>query len=189
MAKEQHTGDFEEVYEPVSDPLIQLYLKNRQEAGIRSPFQDQKWKRKMRMLLPFAPNMTQKEFIPTQAFSFLSILKNNFPRHRLVLSDFNELLDSVNGINGPVVQTMFEEEMIACSTYLVEPGWFDIFFPTQFQHLKQLYDYTLERDASQSQVCSYKEFLNNYATTHDTQLRSGENPMLDFYKNVSFFLS
>lgn len=38
----------------------------------------------------------------------------------------------------------------------------------------------------QSEVYTHKEFLETYGQVEMTRLRNGENPMIDFYKNVKF---
>jgi hypothetical protein len=38
----------------------------------------------------------------------------------------------------------------------------------------------------QSEVYSHKEFLETYGQLEMTRLRSRENPMVDYYKNVKF---
>lgn len=139
------SGDYEEVYEPVADPLIQSYLDYRDAAGhvaaARSnPITSHPWVQRVRKQLPFAPNLTKPEFIPTRLVQFLEILRDKFPRHRLLLSDFSSLPDSIEGAyNAPVVQTRYKGTMIPCSTYMVQPGYFDIFFPTNFELLRDMY--------------------------------------------------
>lgn len=139
------TGDYEEVYEPVSDPLIQRYLEYRDAAGHlpaahSNPITSRPWVRRLRQHLPFAPNISKPEFIPTQLVRFLELLRDKFPRHRLLLSDFSSLPDAMEGAyNAPVVQTRYKGTMIPCSTYMVQPGYFDIFFPTNFELLLDLY--------------------------------------------------
>jgi hypothetical protein len=187
-------GSFEEVYEPVTDPLIKSFLETRAKIGHLPAFELQKWKRKMRMLLPFAHNLSQKEFVPTETFRLTRILSEKFPAHSLILSDFHALPDTIEGLNAPVVQTMFDGVMVPCSTYLVEPGWFDIFFPHDFTLLKGLYDYHAGQKQptetrNKSEVLTYKAFLKRYGDPSQTRLQSGENPMLSYYENVSFLLS
>ena len=152
----------------------------------------------MRMLLPLAPNLSQREFIPTHLFSLLKLLHYKFPRHELILSDFNQLPEAIPGINGPVVQTMFEGTMIPCSTYLVQPGWFDIFFPTDFNLLQSIYDHQrvslplkkgIRGLSTRSKVWSFTDFMKQHADLSSTAFASGENPMLQFYQNMSFFVS
>jgi hypothetical protein len=55
------------------------------------------------------------------------------------MSDFSQLPDAVPGRNGPVVQTRYGNTMVPCGTFLVKQGFFDIFFPTDFELLKETY--------------------------------------------------
>ncbi|KAI8322125.1 DUF185-domain-containing protein [Martensiomyces pterosporus] len=191
-------GEFEEYYERINDPLIQDYLQTRAlltDPPFSSPAIPPATYRKIRNQLPLAPNLTKAEFIPTQAFRFCQILSKYFPRHRLVLSDFYKLPDTVpNAVDSPVVQTRFNGAMVPCETYLVQPGWFDIFFPTNFELLKQVYNAVCWPEADQclpsaSRVCTQREFALENADLEKTCTRSGENPMLDFYENNKFLLS
>jgi hypothetical protein len=133
--------------------------------------------------------------------------------------------------------------MVACSSLLVRQGYFDIFFPTDFAKLRDIYEYVLSqplpsgrgssaadlppprisplansvsplalgaeffsshpRDRRKpsdgvvsssglpvgprkSNVFTHAEFMETYADLDMTKLKSGENPLLDFYKNVKF---
>ncbi|KDQ18879.1 hypothetical protein BOTBODRAFT_478061 [Botryobasidium botryosum FD-172 SS1] len=245
-------GEFHELYEPVTDPLILRFLDYRRRAGHVPPAFDSfltssPLLRRLRNSLPFAPNMTLPEYVPTRLLTFLEKLRDNFPLHRLLLSDFSKLPDAVPGYNAPVVQTRYKETMVPCSTYMVQPGYFDIFFPTSFELLRDMYELLMSNptlsasstttagqeaeptgyrpspmttaasslrlnvdffsssprgrrspvdgvmsssglDVGQrmSTVMTHKEFLEKYADLERTTLRSGENPMLDFYQNVKF---
>jgi hypothetical protein len=194
--------------------------------------------------MPFAPNLSKPEYIPTRLVSLLRTLRNHFPRHRLLLSDFCSLPDTISGVNAPVVQTRYKGTTVPCETLLVNQGWFDIFFPTNFEHLRDMYEHTISepRQVSttstaeptvpsrtsplttsatslalggdffsshrptnrrepldgvtsasglpvgerKSNVFTHAEFLETYADLSKTRLRNGENPMVDFYKNVKF---
>ncbi|KAI7829968.1 S-adenosyl-L-methionine-dependent methyltransferase [Kickxella alabastrina] len=192
-------GELEELYEPVADPLIKDYLSARAAlpgTTYRSPALPPALYRRLRQQLPLAPNLTRREFIPTQTFQLCRVLRDWFPRHRLVLSDFYQLPDTVpDAVDAPVVQTRFDGSMVPCETYLVQPGWFDIFFPTNFELLKRVYDATCRRDAAgagdrrESRVCTQREFAQDNAELERTRTRSGENPMLEFYENNKFLLS
>lgn len=113
---ESHSKEMMEVYCPVKDNLIKRYMDLREQIGY-STF-DQKWKL-FKTIVPFAPNMTQKEFIPTKSLEFLENLNTYFPNHSLLLSDFTKLDKSIPGICAPVVQTMVDGVMLPCTTYLV----------------------------------------------------------------------
>ncbi|KAJ2685867.1 hypothetical protein H4R19_006762 [Coemansia spiralis] len=191
-------GEHEELFEAVSDPLISEYLQARGALArppYRSPALSSALYRRARGLLPFAPNMTRAEFVPTHAFRFIQILGQFFPRHRLVLSDFYKLPDTVPGaVDAPVVQTRLNGSMVPCGTYLVQAGWFDIFFPTNFELLQRLYDgvrqaHGAPAGAARSRVCTQREFALENADLPKTATQSGENPMLDFYENNKFLLS
>ncbi len=115
-------GDYVCVYEPLKDALAKRYLSVRDSTGYRAP-QTPLLKRLVAGLLPVACDMTPPEWIPTHTFAMLEVLQRCFPRHRLVASDFYVLPDAVAGTDGPVVQTRFEGEMVACSTHCVQPGY------------------------------------------------------------------
>ncbi|KAJ3332663.1 hypothetical protein HDU76_013477 [Blyttiomyces sp. JEL0837] len=199
-------GDYREAYEPQQDQLISRFLKLRDDLGYKTPVLANPLLRRMRQALPFAGNLTKPEFLPTMNLLFLDTLKRNFPQHRLILSDFNQLPDTIEGHMAPVVQTRYQGGMVACSTYLVQPGWFDIFFPTDFSLLQQMYNSVCrgkQSDQDQTQVSpddatpakgsaiimSQRDFLMKYADLPATRTRSGEYPMLSLYKNFSFLLS
>ncbi|KAJ3522569.1 hypothetical protein NMY22_g11839 [Coprinellus aureogranulatus] len=238
-------GDFDMVYTPVTDPLVSSLLGIRERLGhpppIHKVLRSSPFLRKAYANLPFAPNLSTEEYIPTRMLSLLRTLRSNFPRHRLLLSDFSSLPDTIPGINAPVVQTRFRNTTIPCSTLLVKQGYFDIFFPTDFARLRDMYEYLLSQPNSlknpsdplpsratplmsstsslslgrdffsstypndrrspldgvasssglpvgerKSNVFTHAEFLETYADLSKTRLKNGENPMLDFYKNVKF---
>ncbi|KAG8795437.1 hypothetical protein FRC12_014600 [Ceratobasidium sp. 428] len=138
-------GDFTELYEPAHDPLIHRFLSlqsrtHRTPPALSPSLTNNAFTRAIRPYLPFAPNMTQREFIPTRLVQFLTVLKDKFPRHRLLLSDFSSLPDTIPGYNAPVVQTRVGDVMVPCETYLVHQGYFDIFFPTDFELLRDMYE-------------------------------------------------
>ncbi|GAA5848871.1 hypothetical protein JCM8547_006372 [Rhodosporidiobolus lusitaniae] len=237
------SGDFTELYTPVSDPLISRYLSYRSllpsspsrpsssssssshplpplgclplplqylPTSLASPLQ--KW---AHTLLPFAPNLTPPEFLPTRQLQLLEVLRDKFPRHRLVMSDFETLPDSVKGEMGPVVQTRYMGETVPCTTYLVQPGFFDIFFPTSFRTLAELYalvmslpSLTTSQTSSHSslspsfftarrtpgerrtlQVYEHREFLERWAETDRTRTDDGSNPLLESYENARWVVS
>jgi hypothetical protein len=138
------TGDYSLLYEPVTDPAIRRYLGYRRLVSSNSTSTTPPTSappinplllaspllRKVYTSLPFAPNLSPPEFIPTKQMMFLEKLRETLPFHRLLVSDFDALPDAVPGRNGPVVQTRYNGEMVPCETFLVKPGYFDIFFPT-----------------------------------------------------------
>jgi hypothetical protein len=76
---------------------------------------------------------------------------------------------------------------VPCSTYMVHPGWFDIFFPTDFDAMKGVY----ERLGGKGRTLTQRDFLKEYAGADllkKTRTRMGENPMLGFYRNFRFLI-
>lgn len=138
------TSDFILMYEPITDPTIQRFLSYRHllpadpssSPYISAPLLASPLLRKAYTSLPLAPNLSKPDFIPTKALIFMEQLRARLPNHRLLVADFAELPDAVDGRNGPVVQTRYGASMIPCETFLVKQGYFDIFFPTgQFNFL------------------------------------------------------
>lgn len=184
---------FEE-YEPVTDALIQRYLNYRSISGIpRGVKLENNWLTKFRQKLPFSSNLSKPEFLPTMQMLFMEKLNHFFPNHRLLLSDFDQLPTDVEGVYAPVVQTRQRYRMIPCSTYLVTKGWFDIFFPTNFSSMKEIYRKikppTSSVSAVEPRVISHADFLRKYAQLDMCTVKSGEIPILEQYENVHFFLS
>ncbi|KAI0738529.1 DUF185-domain-containing protein [Daedaleopsis nitida] len=238
------TGDFSTYYTKITDPLISSFLALRRYLNHSPPISRllklSPTFRTFYTNLPFAPNLSPPEYIPTRLLTLLRTLRRHFPRHRLLLSDFSSLPNAIPGINAPVVQTRYQNTMVPCETLLVQQGYFDIFFPTHFENLRDMYEHVLAQplplaDAEQhaarltplhpaaspfaegnsffssyhpktrrppvdgvtsssglpvgerkSAVYTHAEFMGTYADVERTRLRSGENPLLDTYKNVKF---
>ncbi|KAL1407698.1 hypothetical protein Q8F55_007131 [Vanrija albida] len=140
-------GDFALLYEPVTDPLLRRVLAYRRllppslstQPPLSKPMLASSTLRSVYSQMPFVPNLSPPDFIPTKAIAFLERLRDQLPRHRLLVSDFSELPDAVPGRNGPVVQTRYGTNMVPCETFLVKQGYFDIFFPTDFELLRDTY--------------------------------------------------
>ena len=108
------SGDYNEIYEPVTDPLIRRYLEMRQikrPPAIHPVLAASKPLRQLVSVLPFAANMSPPEYIPTKQLMLLDVLRAYFPRHRLLMSDFSTLPDAIPGVNAPVVQTRYDGEV------------------------------------------------------------------------------
>lgn len=109
---------------PSPDALASRFLRVRDVACDRT-FQHPlrlSLKQRLRQTLPFAPTMSDPEYIPTRLMQFFDILHRYFPLHRLVASDFHYLTDTVVGVNAPVVQTRFQRQTIPVTTPLVSLG-------------------------------------------------------------------
>ncbi|ODN84079.1 hypothetical protein L202_00098 [Cryptococcus amylolentus CBS 6039] len=141
------SGEFSLLYEPIHDPLINRVLSYRRllppspatSPPLAKPLLVSESLRKLYTSLPFAPNMSAPDFLPTKAVLFAEKLREKLPGHRLLMADFDKLPEAVEGRNGPVVQTRYGNSMVPCETFLVKQGYFDIFFPTDFEHFRDLY--------------------------------------------------
>ncbi|KAJ8066262.1 hypothetical protein OCU04_005344 [Sclerotinia nivalis] len=180
-----NTGDFYEFYTPTIDPIASRFLRVRHAATngkYPHPLPQNKLVRSLRNSMPFAPNLSQPEYIPTRLMQFFDILAKYFPAHRLVTSDFHSLPDTIKGVNAPVVQTRYKRRTVPVSTPFVHQGYFDILFPTDFAVMDNVYRAITGKF---TQVLSHEEFLNRWAYVGQTETKNGENPLLTWYKNAS----
>ncbi|KAL4786660.1 amidase signature domain-containing protein [Aspergillus varians] len=181
-------GEFHEYYTPKLDPVASRFLRVRQAAARRNfpcPL-GSRLTRQVRGALPLQKPFTTTEYIPTRLMQFFDILDSYFPNHRLLASDFSSLPDAVPGINAPVVQTRYKRRTVAVSTPFVHQGYFDIFFPTDFNVVEDIYRAVTGK---LTQVASHEDFVRRWAYVEDTETRSGENPLLTWYKNASMLLT
>lgn len=183
---QSHLGRYNEDFVPVTDRLILEYMVAMDRLGRKSPSLD--W-HPSKIFDPLMSTRTpwSSEFIPTIAFQFLKKICNDLPSHRLIISDFSSLPDTIKGHTAPVVQTRYKGDTVACSTYLLQRGLFDIFFPTDFGLLRDVHEMMSKR--SNGQILSHAEFCGRWAPVRHTRTRSGYNPMLEEFQNVHFYLS
>ncbi|QKX54162.1 uncharacterized protein TRUGW13939_01246 [Talaromyces rugulosus] len=177
-------GEFFEYFNTTLDPLAARFLRTRQSAA-RRPFPmplPSKLNRSVRSSLPFGRrDFTEPEYIPTRLLQFFDILRDYFPAHRLLTSDFSSLPDAVPGFNAPVVQTRYQRRTVPVSTPFVHQGYFDIFFPTDFDVIEDVYRAVTGKLTF---VSSHQDFMERWAYIEDTETQSGENPLLTWYKNA-----
>jgi hypothetical protein len=117
-------GDFYEFYSRELDPVAARFFRARNAAtGGRhpKPYPKNRTLRYLKTKMPFAPNLSDAEFIPTRLMEFFDVLEKYFPGHRLITSDFHSLPEAIKGLNAPVVQTRFKRKMVPVSTPLVSP--------------------------------------------------------------------
>ena len=178
-------GEFYEFYTKAIDEHTSRFLGLRNEACSSSypgPLQGSALWRIMRHQLPFAPNLSLPEYVPTRLMQFFDILNDYFPLHHLIASDFHTLPDSVAGYNAPVVQTRYQRRVVPVSTPLVQQGYFDILFPTNFSLMEEIYRSITGR---LTRLTSHRDFMQQWAYIEDTRTRNGENPLLGWYENAS----
>ena len=114
-----NAGDFYEFYTKQIDPVASRFLRVRDAACSRPfdhPLRGSRFIRKFKSRLPFAPNLTLPEYIPTRLMQFFDVLRDYFPKHELLTSDFHALPDSVKGFNAPVVQTRYQRRVVPVTT-------------------------------------------------------------------------
>lgn len=97
-----NSGDFWEFYTKHIDPVAARFLRVRRAACSRPfdhPLRGSRFIRQLKFRLPLAPNMTVPEYTPTRLMQFFDILREYFPLHQLLTSDFHALPDAVKGYN------------------------------------------------------------------------------------------
>ena len=117
-----NAGDFYEFYTRDVDPDAMRFLRVRNAACSRPfdhPLRQPAFVRDLKAMLPFAPNLSVPEYIPTRLMHFFDILRDYFPKHELLISDFHALPDAVKGINAPVVQTRYQRRTVPVRTPFV----------------------------------------------------------------------
>jgi Putative S-adenosyl-L-methionine-dependent methyltransferase len=116
------SGEFVEFNTPNLDPRIDRFLQVRNaavSAPYNYPLSSPRLLRKLRDNMPFAPNLSLPEYLPTNLLKFFEVLRDHFPAHRLVVADFDRLPKAVPGYNAPVVQTRYQRKMVPVTTPLV----------------------------------------------------------------------
>lgn len=178
-------GDFNMFYTRVTDPLIRSFLALRKHLQHPLPLAKALIAyprlRNFVASLPFAPNLSAPEYIPTRLLSLLRTLRQHFPRHRLLLSDFSSLPDTIAGYNAPVVQTRYQNTTIPCETLLVRQGYFDIFFPTNFERLRDMYEHIIAQPRGSAEVTASPlrtsvigaDFFSSYVPSNRRTPRDG----------------
>lgn len=178
-------GDFYEFYVPTIDPVASRFLRVRHAATggkYPHPLHQNRLLRGLRNSIPFAPNLSHPEYIPTRLMQFFDVLAKYFPAHRLLTSDFHDLPDTIKGVNAPVVQTRYQRRTVPVTTPFVHQGYFDILFPTDFNVMENMYRAITGK---LTRVLSHEEFLKRWAYVEETETKNGENPLLTWYKNAS----
>ena len=184
-------GEFYEFYEPTLDTLTTRYLKLRDIAArstyltpithphipdwLTGPY------RRWRHSLPLAHNLTIPEYIPTRLMQFFDVLSTYFPHHRLILSDFTSLPNAVGGVNAPVVQTRHQRRNIPVTTPFVHQGYFDIFFPTDFEMMEDMYRL---QTGKLTRVSAQGEWFQKWGRA-PVRLGDGEDVLGSWYRNQS----
>lgn len=187
--------NYHEIFEPVGDDsTILRYLALRKKIGSKHTHHTQHmWQKIKQLLSPSSSNLTQPEYIPTKLFQFMEILNTYFPRHRLVLTDFNSLSNTVPGVNAPLVQTAYKGLMVPCPTYLLPPGWYDIVFPVNFDLLRNMYLLTCRGSTAGNEksvkIVKYDDFLERYGDVEKSRSKKGTPLGLIHQSNAKVLLT
>ncbi|TWU75346.1 hypothetical protein ED733_006973 [Metarhizium rileyi] len=182
-------GDMYEFYVRELDPVAARFFRVRHAATAGDyprPYPGNAALRWLSARMPLAANLSRAEYIPTRLMQFFDVLERHFPAHRLLTSDFDHLPQAVRGLNAPVVQTRYHRKMVPVTTPLVHQGYFDILFPTDFRITEAMYRAITGK---LTRVMSHGDFMRRWAYVEDTETRSGENPLLTYYKNASVLVT
>lgn len=183
----------EEVFRPVSDEVIlrvlDIYLEMREShpssTGGGNPMIDAvfKW-------LLDAQRIPEPIFLPTAAFMLFDTILTTVPKHELILSDFDYLPDVVvPGEHAPLVSSTEGGRTRDWGTLFAPFGSADIFFPTNFELLKRLYQ-SLSTSHGIVQYEKAEEFFKkSIPDMSQAATQSGFVPLIEDYKNTSFLLT
>ena len=116
-----------------------------------------------------------------------------------IIADFDKLPSEEPGaVNAPLVQQKRvknvdkkEYQTVAFRTYLVPKGSCDIFFATDFIQMQQIYKQLVNTtNSGGSIILKQSQFMEQFCEqVKQVETKSGYNPLLEDYKNMSFFLS
>jgi hypothetical protein len=177
-------GMYDVKFEPSTDPLIINTFNAMDEFGYK--WRSLRWNPlELFKFLGFDQSF-KWQYIPSKVFQFFDQVSKKFPNSKLIISDFDKLPDKTPGFDSPVVQTRYNGDTVSCSKILLKKGLFDIFFPTNFDLAAHFCKVTTTRQAT---VMKHKLFLEQYADCSKTRTKTGYNPMLEEFENVSFLLS
>jgi hypothetical protein len=181
---------YSEVFVPAEDPLIIEVVNALDSVGYGWPSTKPRLYNMFSEIWPLTlfefDQPWKSEFIPTGPYRFMKQLTRFFPKHHFLMTDFDALPEAIEGHGGPTVQTRYEGDTVSCTTYLLQRGLFDIFFPLKFPVLGSLYSHL---SGNKFQLFKHREFCQENANVLKTKTKSGYNPMLDDFENVSFLVT
>ncbi|CAP69452.1 uncharacterized protein PODANS_1_11160 [Podospora anserina S mat+] len=178
-------GDYYEFYSRNLDPVTARFFRVRDVATdgrYKVPYPTSRFGKWLSQQRPLPGNLSEQEYIPTRLMQFFDVLGKYFPAHRLLTSDFHWLPGAIKGLNAPIVQTRYQRRPVPVSTPLVHQGYFDIMFPTDFQTSEAMYQAITGK---LTRSLSHEEFMRRWAYLEETETKSGENPLLTWYKNAT----
>ncbi|GAQ79199.1 hypothetical protein KFL_000260150 [Klebsormidium nitens] len=203
---------FRELLAPVRDPLIRRCLAALEPGGSEAgplsgtepPDGTEPVKANVTGLLALAreffgslaepPEGLEVLWLPTGALQLLETLYAARPNMCLVAADFDALPDvRIEGRNAPLVASKADGVTQDQSTYLVQPGIADIFFPTDFDVLHRLNlaaaHWSKAGHVPSANSASTRAFMEQFGDVKRTRTRTGFNPLLEDYLNTKIFVS
>ncbi|ODV83090.1 hypothetical protein CANARDRAFT_184163, partial [[Candida] arabinofermentans NRRL YB-2248] len=118
-------NDYKEFYSPNLDSKTTEFLNLREKGNYpisnlkEHPLNKLQIIKKFKNAFnPLQNNLSDPEYIPTRLLQLFQILKNHFPNHQIISSDFDKLDSTINGYCSPVVQTMHKDKMITINSYM-----------------------------------------------------------------------
>ncbi|KAG1726076.1 uncharacterized protein EDB91DRAFT_1239692 [Suillus paluster] len=192
-------GEFVPFYMKISDPLIASYLALRRRLALPAPlprFLRSPSLRRLYASLPFAPNLSPPNYIPTRLLSLLedtTIFVQQgwfdimFPTDFAALREMYEFLLSQAGPDADEQDELLYARLspLAASTSPLTLGADYFSSRARRSPLDGVTSASgLPVGERKSSVFSHAEFLETYADLGKTRLRNGENPMVGFYENV-----
>ncbi|KAK8813229.1 hypothetical protein WA158_002821 [Blastocystis sp. Blastoise] len=137
-------------------------------------------------------------FINTGLYMFVDKMKTFLPRNHFILNDFDILPPpdlsssvpqdhSLDALYAPLVTyTDTKGDLIDMGSYLYTDKQYDLFFPTDFALLDQVYR---SQNVREPTILKNADFFKSNIKTYITKTILGYNPLLKDYMNSSFFLS
>jgi len=201
---------YKEIYKPVNDPLIhrclQIWLDSEatRKQNDFSSFSKNIFQKILDVAIHGGGGGSREIFLPTGALRLFDTLHRVRPNHRLLAADFDYLPETViQGENAPLVARTTAGVTKDYSSYLVQPGVADIFFPSDFELLARLYNQCstsksgsdVEGSGGSAGYMKSKDFFEKWAVIggkeegRKTQCRDGYNPLLEDYSNTAFLFS
>ena len=183
------TEDLQEEKQPITDPLIQeclgIYQKMPPKTDIEKEAEYQEGIIYNLMKFFKSTKRSNVMYLPTGTLMFMKHLQNWIEKPHYILADFDYLPNTLPGKYAPIVSQKGKEshEKKDYSTYLVNTGEADIFFPTDFKLLQQIHRHTTGRPAMAMKA---HKFMSKYAKKDWTQTKTGYRPLFDDFRNTSF---
>lgn len=185
---------YEEIKRPIADPLIKELIEIYTTMPNKEYYEDMEKKGGIAERIVnwmYRPKDSKNLFIPTACLQMLKTVNKLLPNHHLIMADFDALRGSESvyqGLCSPIVSKKLEKshEKEDYKSYLVGRGQADIFFPTNFYLLQDMYKKVTKR---KGRFLKTHEFMDEFAKEKWCQTQSGYNPIKEDFLNTSIFFT